>query len=148
MENARLITETREALDQQTATAEVLGVINASPGDLAPVFDAMLERMLRLCEAAHGNFLTYDGEVFLQVAFRGEPQFAEYRRQQDPLRPADIGQLARMVQGGGTVHRIDARDGEAYRDDPAFRRMVDGLGIRTSLTVPLRKGDALLGAIR
>jgi class 3 adenylate cyclase len=155
MENARLFGELRqrtgdleEALEQQTATAEVLGVINSSPGDLAPVFNAMLEKTLRLCEAADGNFLTYDGAVFHRAAFRGEPQFAEYRRQQGPLRPAEFGQLARVVQGRGTVHRIDAREDEAYRDDPAFRQMVDGLGIRTSLAVPLRKGDALLGVVR
>src|SRR5271168_515811 len=79
-EVARLTHELHEAQEQRAATLEVLRVISSSPGDLTPVFDAMLERATRLCEATHGHVWRFDGEYLHVVAVRGDPQFVEWLR--------------------------------------------------------------------
>jgi GAF domain-containing protein len=148
MENARLITETQEALEQQTATAEVLGVINSSPGDLTPVFDAMLEKATRLCEAPFGNLRIWDGESFHVGAVHGEPPFSQWARQRGSFRPnRDSSPLARIVEGEPVVYLADALDDEGYRTSSGFREMVDASGIRSAVTVALRKDETLLGTI-
>src|SRR5271157_688477 len=146
MENARLITETREALGRQTAAAEVLQVINSSPGDLAPVFDAMLDRALGLCGAAFGVLWTYDGERVHAAALRGAPPaFAELlTRTPHPVGPDNA--HGRLLRGEPVVHIPDVAEDEAYRSgDPIRRTLVELGGGRTLLGVPLRKDDAFLG---
>jgi GAF domain-containing protein/nitrogen-specific signal transduction histidine kinase len=151
LENVRLLyeLETRnrevgEALEQQTATAEVLQVINSSPGDLAPVFDAMLDKAMRLCDAAHGHLYTFDGERVHPVAMRGEAGFVGWFRRLGPYRPSPV---ERTMRGERVVHVADALQEEAYRIAPGFRELIDVSGIRTGLTVALRKEDAFIGAI-
>jgi two-component system, NtrC family, sensor kinase len=139
----------REALEQQTATAEVLQVINSSPGDLAPVFDAMLEKAMRLCEAAFGVLWAYEGDRYRAAAVHGAPvAFVEFLRQ--PLLPHyDPGSgLERALRGEDLVITDDMAAEEIYRHgDPLRRAIVDLGGARSHILVALRKDETLLGAI-
>src|SRR3954465_10632055 len=129
--------ERDEALEQQTATAEVLQVINSSPGDLAPVFDAMLEKAVRLCQIDFASLWTYDGNAFHPVARHRLPEpFWQYLQEHTP--PG----LARLVGGDRFIHFPDVR-GATDRTD--FSREVHRLGldtVRSLLMVPLRKDEA------
>jgi two-component system, NtrC family, sensor kinase len=148
MENARLITETREALEQQTATAEVLQVINSSPGDLAPVFNAMLERAMRLCGAEFGEFFITEGEQLRAIAVQGVPAtFAEFRHR-NPAPPIPGSITARILIGEPVIHVADVKDDDLYRRGDLHRRaLVDLGGARTFLSVTLIKDRTVLGCI-
>jgi GAF domain-containing protein/nitrogen-specific signal transduction histidine kinase len=148
MENARLLTETREALEQQTATAEVLGVINSSPGDLTPVFNAMLDKALRLCEASLGNVLTYDGQRFSVAANRGHPQFDEWLRGLGAFVPEVGSTNERIVHGESIIEVRDlANDPASTPENPIRRGLIEIGGFRSCVSVALRKEWSLLGVL-
>src|SRR5437764_413463 len=139
-----------DALEQQSATAEVLQVINSSPGDLAPVFDAMLEKAMRLCEAVFGELHTYDGKRFHTAATRGLPaQYAEWRIH-DPTTYGPGTAPAQILSGEPFVHIADLKATDLYwTSEPNRRALVDLGGVRSLLTVPLvqRDGEDVLGLI-
>ena len=150
-ESATALTERTTALnaafDQQTATTEVLQVINSSPGDLGPVFDAMLERATRLCSAPYGQLAIYDGEVFRFVAAHGEAEFARNLRR-DPHPPSDGITWLRILGGENVVHVPDASETDLYRTGHLrTREFVDNGGGRALLSVALRKDETLLGVL-
>jgi len=145
VENRRLREELREALAREAAMAEVLQVINSSPGDLSPVFDAMLEKALRLCEAYFGLLIIWDGEVFHRVAFQGVPaELIEAMRQ--PLKPVPGGFADRLVRGERVIAVPDLLDATGQPIGSGAQLLVR-FGARSYLGVALRRDDALLGAI-
>jgi GAF domain-containing protein len=146
MENARLLNEQREALEQQTATAEVLQVINANPGNLTPVFDVILEKAIRLCNSAFGMLATYDGHIMRYVATHGLTPEQEAALSNRPLAAGQP--TGRIGDGEDVVHLLDARDQDGYRSGfSPTRNFVDKVGARTAMWVALRKDKELLGLL-
>ena len=156
IENVRLFDEVQkrtaelsEALEQQTATSEVLKVISSSPGELAPVFDAMLVNATRICGAKFGTMFLVEGDSFRSVANRGLPQAHAEERQREPLiHPAPADPLSRLARTKQIVHIADLREEAAYIEGyPPLRAVVDAGGGRTLLVVPMLKDRGLVGAI-
>src|SRR6516162_9565781 len=137
--------ELKEALDQQTATAEVLGVINSSPGDLTPVFEAILDRAMHLCDAAFGTLWTRDGESFRAVALHRVPAAFADLLAKAPYRPEPGSQHERLMQGEPFVQTEDVA--AETRIGPVRQALVEQGGARSIVAVPLRKDGAVLGVI-
>ena len=156
IENTRLLNELRqrtddlgEALEQQTATSEVLQVISRSPGDLEPVFEAMLANAMRLCEAKFGTINLHDGNQFRIVAeYNVPPTFTATRLRQGPFRPHPASGHANVVRTKQVVHIDDLTATPPYREgDPAVTAMADLGGARTIVVVPMLKENDLLGTM-
>jgi hypothetical protein len=127
--------ERDEALAREAAMAEVLGVINSSPGDLAPVVDAMLERALRLCEAAFGIMNTYDGKQYRAVATRGLPRALAQLLQTDPPPPGRYNPLRRVADGEELVQIVDFRADASYQEGNPRARALADMGDARSLAI-------------
>jgi two-component system, NtrC family, sensor kinase len=150
IENTRLLSELRESLEQQTATSEVLSVISSSPGELEPVFQAMLENATRICEAKVGNLFLREGNNFRAVAVHGESDYAEgFRRDPLALISENPGSpLDRIAKTKQVIHIADLRDDQSYRDgNPRIVSLVETAGARTHIVIPMLKESNLIGAI-
>jgi GAF domain-containing protein len=158
IENTRLLNELRqrtddlsESLEQQTATSEVLKVISSSPGELEPVFQAMLENATRICEAEFGNLVLYEDNAFRMVALHGAPHaYAEARRRNPVIRPGPATGLGRVAATKTTIHILDTHVEPGYFEVPpglSEPGLVKFANARTELAVAMLKEDVLVGAI-
>jgi two-component system, NtrC family, sensor kinase len=151
----RDLTEARqhlaESLEQQTATSEVLQVISSSPGELKPVFEAMLANAVSICNAKFGNLFLYEGSSFRIAAQRNAPPAYAERWRRNPVLMVDDNPhnpLARLVKTREVVNIVDLAAEPAYLErDPRFVALVEGAGARTHLLVPMLKEGKLIGAI-
>jgi two-component system, NtrC family, sensor kinase len=149
IENTRLLNELRESLQQQTATADVLKVISASPGDMTPVFEAMLTNAMHLCEAKFGHILLYDGERFHATHLHDvPPAYREFWEKHGPIRPSPNTGLGRIVRDKRMFHIPDLKADPAYAERTPLRVVtVEKAGARSFVGVPMLKDGKLIGAI-
>ena len=149
IENARLLNELRQSLEQQTATAEVLQVISSSPGDLQPVFAAMLENAARICDANFGNIFRWDGDALWLVAIHNTPAAFIEHRSRVPFRPNQGNPIGDMLKANAAIHVADLARDERYiqKRDPEVVAAVELGGIRTFVAVPMLKDEKLIGAV-
>jgi GAF domain-containing protein/anti-sigma regulatory factor (Ser/Thr protein kinase) len=147
IENTRLLSELKESLEQQTATADVLRVISSSPGELEPVFRAILENATRICQAQFGTLNLYDAGAYRTVALHNPPpQFA--RRLGTIIHPHPKSGLAQVARTRQIAHIDDIRTQQPYLDgDKAVVGLADLAGARTLLIVPMLNEGKLIGAI-
>src|SRR5262249_2651518 len=135
-----------EALEQQTATSEVLRVISSSAGDLGPVFASMLENAVRICDAKFGNIYRWDGELLHLLATHNTPPALAEARRQSAIRLTSI--MRRLVEAKTAVHLADvtAHEGYTTERDPNAISAVELGGVRTFLAVPMMKENELVGS--
>jgi signal transduction histidine kinase len=144
----RLFNETKEALEQQTATSEVLEIISSSPGELEPVFQKMLENACRVCGASFGTMNLWNGEEFISAARHNTPPAFAAFRQQTPIRPHPDTPMAKVVRTHQLAHEHDLKTNPAYLAGvPNVVAIVEIAGARTILNVPMLKEDELIGTI-
>jgi GAF domain-containing protein len=149
IENARLLNELRqrtddlsEALEQQTATSEVLGIISSSPGELQPVFDAMLANAVHICEASFGNLLLFEGNAFRRVALHNAPKaYVEFGAKEPLVQRQIAPSLDRLVATKQPLQVVNMAESEP--ESPITKLG----GARTLLLVPMIKDNELVGAI-
>ena len=155
IENVRLFEEVQgrtrdlsEALEQQTATSEVLKVVSSSPGELGPVFNAMLENAVRICGAKFGNLMLSEGDAFRTVALYGAPAaYAEARRREPLTRHRPGTALGQVLTTKQPVQVADVQAEPAYYDDPSRISLLKLAGARTVISVPMLKENVLVGTI-
>ena len=144
-DNARLTRERDEAVEREKASAEVLRIISTSPGELKPIFQAMLENAVRICEAVFGNLYLRDADGFHMVAAHHDSPAYVAARMSDPLlRPPPDAPLGRLAITKEVVQIADIRTLPS-RDHPFVAAGVKA-GYRTVLAIPLLKDDELIGA--